>query len=298
MPRRSDRHTHPASVVDKAAWLGDSITSGLISLAHPALTAVYPGTDQHQDQYCSPGRSPDQCNQTLYSCLTDNMFFQQKVAKPVFALALSRDESRRGDGGYLTIGGIPQLDQVGVNSNSFASTKIKVLPMDDRLRYYLIGVEGLVMLPIGTPIPADGTTSTTTRMSTMTTTSRTSTTNRTSSTKAPGGRSGNNGGNWWETGGEVNNQGQIRRIAGEMYRTALPITFSTAALRYRIFRTLKPRDSTQCSARQQHMILTLATTRWDVTRRSRLWELRSAALYFGIIRKTWSSGLTRLERNV
>lgn len=198
------------SIVDRAAWLGDGQTSGLIGLAYPDLTAVYPGTDPPQDRYCSPGRKAADCNQIVYSSLTDNMFFQQKVAKPVFALALSRDESGKGDGGYLTIGGIPELSSVGVKQNQFAGTKIKVLPADDRLRYYLIGVEDLVMLPVGTPIPnatsSISSTSTTSTASTARSTSTTTSMTRTTSMRSPrptggSGRGGNNNGNnWWQGG--------------------------------------------------------------------------------------------------
>ena len=211
------------SVVDRAAWQGDFRSSGIIGLAYPALTAGFPGNDPTQDRYCSPGlpRGSSQCNQIEYSSLTDNMFFQQKLTKPVFALALSRDESGQGSGGYLTIGGIPNLSQVGVKKNEFASTQIKILPGDDRLRYYLMSVESVVVLPAGSAIP-DGTSTSSSSSTTTTTTTRTSV--RATTTTGRGGRpwrggngggrgsNGQNGGGWnggWNGGGRGGNKRDV-----------------------------------------------------------------------------------------
>ncbi|KAJ9652439.1 hypothetical protein H2198_008309 [Neophaeococcomyces mojaviensis] len=146
------------SLATLAAWEGDGQTSGIIGLAYPALTAAYPGTDPRVDKYCKPGATPQNsgCNQVEYSSLTNTIFFSERLTAPVFALALSRDESNSGNGGYLSIGGIPPLDLVGVKSGVFASTPIKVLPGDSKFRYYLISIDGLVMLPAGTPLPAEG----------------------------------------------------------------------------------------------------------------------------------------------
>ncbi|KAK5089336.1 hypothetical protein LTR70_007133 [Exophiala xenobiotica] len=143
------------SLPNLAAWQGDGVTSGIIGLAYPALTAAYPGTNPHLDRYCRPGGQLQNCNQIVYSSLINTMFFEQKLTAPIFALALSRDESNSGNGGYLSIGGIPDLNTVGVKSPEFASTPIRILPQDDQFRYYLINIDGLVMLPAGTPIPED-----------------------------------------------------------------------------------------------------------------------------------------------
>ena len=144
------------SLPDLAAWQGDSLTSGIIGLAYPALTANYPSIDPHVDQYCAPGLPKQYCNQAVYSSLINTIFFEQKITAPIFALALSRDESNSGNGGHLSIGGIPDLDMIGVNNPEFASTPIRVLPRDDQFRYYLIIIDGLVTLPAGTPIFEDG----------------------------------------------------------------------------------------------------------------------------------------------
>jgi hypothetical protein len=36
-------------LVDKAAWIGDVVNSGLFVLAYPGLTSVYNGTDPNKD---------------------------------------------------------------------------------------------------------------------------------------------------------------------------------------------------------------------------------------------------------
>ncbi|KAK5104782.1 hypothetical protein LTS08_002675 [Lithohypha guttulata] len=145
------------SLAEEAGWQGDGITSGIIGLAFPALTAAYVGTDPTLGVYCRPGGQGKNCNQIIYPSLIDNMFFKQQLTKPVFALALSRDENGSGFGGFLTIGGIPQPDLVGVTDLRFATTEIDVLSGDDQFRYYSMSIEGLVMLPAGSLIP-DGNT--------------------------------------------------------------------------------------------------------------------------------------------
>lgn len=82
--------------------------------------------------------------------------FKSGLAKPVFALALSLDESRAGNGGYLSIGGVPNLGSIGVTRSQFASTPIRILSGDDRFRYYVISIDGVSMLAADSPVPADG----------------------------------------------------------------------------------------------------------------------------------------------
>ncbi|KAK5943005.1 hypothetical protein PMZ80_004010 [Knufia obscura] len=143
------------SLPNLAAWQGDGLTSGIIGLAYPALTANYPGTNPHLDRYCAPGLPKQYCNQVVYSSLINTIFFEERLTAPIFALALSRDESGTGNGGYLSIGGIPDLNMVGVKNSEFASTPIRILPRDDQFRYYLMNIDGLVILPAGTPVPND-----------------------------------------------------------------------------------------------------------------------------------------------
>lgn len=128
-----------------AAWYGDGTTSGVVGLAYPALTAAYPGIDGTTDRYCYAGTPVNQCNQIEYSPLLHNIFFRDRLTLPVFALALSRDVSSVGHGGYLSIGGVPNTALPGVNSSSsWASTPVRMLPTDNTFRYYVISVDGLV----------------------------------------------------------------------------------------------------------------------------------------------------------
>lgn len=155
-----------------AAWQGDGRASGILGLAYPGLAARYAGTDPRVDVVCQPGmragsssssaaaeeggdtEAAGRCNQSPYAPLITTLFFGQKAVAPVFGLALSRDESARGDGGYLSIGGVPDLQSVGVKRGArFASADVQVLRGDDRYRYYLIRVEGIVALSAGSEIP-------------------------------------------------------------------------------------------------------------------------------------------------
>lgn len=129
----------------KAAWYGDGITSGVIGLAYPALTAAYPGSDGTDDRYCYVGTPASQCNQIEYSPLLNNIFFRDRLTLPVFALALSRDASSVGHGGYLSIGGVPSTTIPRVNSSrTWVSTPVRMLPTDSKFRYYIVRVDGLV----------------------------------------------------------------------------------------------------------------------------------------------------------
>lgn len=136
-----------------AAWQGDNRAAGLLGLGYPALTGAYLGNDPRMDRYCRVGQKPGNgCNQVEYDPLLTNAFFDSRVATPVFSLALSRDESRSGKGGYLSIGGIPDLEMVnaeGGKKAEFASTNVTVLRGDDRFRYYLVQVDGVVVGPAG-----------------------------------------------------------------------------------------------------------------------------------------------------
>lgn len=139
-----------------AGWDGDGYTSGILGLAYPALTGAYSGTNPRNDRYCQHPSSSSLCNQMEYLPVLMNMFAQNLTAA-VFAVALSRDESNSGKGGYLSIGGVMDLGMVGVkggSSASFASTNVRMLKGDGEFRYYLVAIDGVVVLPIGASIPS------------------------------------------------------------------------------------------------------------------------------------------------
>lgn len=139
-----------------AGWNGDGISSGILGLAFPALTGAYAGSDPNVDRYCwssPPSGSANGCNQVEFPPLLTNTF-SQNLTSALFAVALSRDESRSGKGGYLSVGGVMDLKTVGVISGArFASTPVRMLQGDGKYRYYLVNVDGILTSPVGSSIP-------------------------------------------------------------------------------------------------------------------------------------------------
>jgi len=84
------------AVVDKAAWFGDSFTSGLVGLAYPAITSAYNGTDPTKDSPKSTIR---------YNPIFTTMW-QNKIVSSIFSIALTRS-TKVNAGGILAIGGLP-----------------------------------------------------------------------------------------------------------------------------------------------------------------------------------------------
>lgn len=122
-----------------AGWEGDNITSGLVGLAYPALTAAYSGTNASADNATDPEN---------YSPIINTIFNVENLTEPVFSLSISRNPNIFGFGGYLTIGGIPNISDPSVNaSNYFAVTPIEFLSSPrpvDFFTFYLIDVDEIV----------------------------------------------------------------------------------------------------------------------------------------------------------
>lgn len=135
-----------------AGWNGDGVTSGILGLAYPALTGAFSGMNPDGDRVCHSSMSPSQCNQIEYPPVLLNAF-EQNVTGALFSVALSRDESRSGKGGYLTVGGLPDLKSVGVMDGRFASVPVRMLTGDGKYRYYLVESDGVVVLPVGAAVP-------------------------------------------------------------------------------------------------------------------------------------------------
>ncbi|KAH8811054.1 aspartic peptidase domain-containing protein [Xylogone sp. PMI_703] len=97
--------------------------SGLVGLAYPHLTTVYPD-----------------CNQQNYSPLLTTMF-RDGLVEPVFATALSRSKTT---GGVITLGGIPDIDdpQINATQNSAVTVPNEILDGTRHHTYYLITVDG------------------------------------------------------------------------------------------------------------------------------------------------------------
>lgn len=88
-------------------------TSGIVGLAYPSLTEVFPGTDPSKDVSCGayPGANNTGCNQGHYSPLLSTIF-ADGLSPPVFSFALSRSAST---GGVMAVGGVPKIHDPKVN---------------------------------------------------------------------------------------------------------------------------------------------------------------------------------------
>ncbi|KAK4690285.1 hypothetical protein P7C71_g6469, partial [Lecanoromycetidae sp. Uapishka_2] len=94
------------AIVERAAWLGDGISSGLIGLAFSSITSAYAGTDPTLD-----------VTQIQYNPVFTNMYIEGSVF-PVFSIALDRNS-----GGQLAIGGLPPVPYLPI----FASAPFQLL---------------------------------------------------------------------------------------------------------------------------------------------------------------------------
>lgn len=137
-----------------AGWEGDNYTSGLVGLiAYSNATSGFAGTNVTADNVTSPA------SYRPYSPIMNTIFFVENLTQPLFSLALARDTSNQfGFGGYLTIGGIPDITAPAVNASStFATTSLDyisaLVPANQNpdnyqfYLYYLITIEGLVYGP-------------------------------------------------------------------------------------------------------------------------------------------------------
>lgn len=122
-----------------AGWEGDNITSGLVGLAYPGITSAYGGTNASAD---------GKANLENYSPITNTIFFVENLTESVFSLSLSRNPNLLGFGGYLTIGGIPNITDPSVNASDIvAVTPIEfyaALPNLDFFTFYVITAEEIV----------------------------------------------------------------------------------------------------------------------------------------------------------
>lgn len=81
-------------VVDYAAWMGDTKSSGLVGLAYPSITRAYQGKSSRMDRH--DGNIP-------YSPIFTTMW-KNNLTAPLFSLALARDKN---EDGVLAFGGLP-----------------------------------------------------------------------------------------------------------------------------------------------------------------------------------------------
>ncbi|KAK5467108.1 hypothetical protein LTS15_000078 [Exophiala xenobiotica] len=116
-------------LVKSVSLTGDGIMSSLLGLAYPGLTTA-----------------TEDSTPIAYSLII-NTIFTEDLASPIFALAISRDASNSGFGGYLTIGGIPDSADALVNASStYASAEMQVNPLFQgprELKDYPINVDAV-----------------------------------------------------------------------------------------------------------------------------------------------------------
>ena len=156
-------------VVELAGWDGDGISSGLLGLAFPSITSAFAVQDQevgetdkpkegeekpkrHEIQEPSDGEEQEGEKENVeYSPLFTTMH-ESGLIDPIFSIALSRDESSKGHGGVLALGGIPEQDAVeGGYDETFASADIEVMQVAVEGRsaetqehtFYAIKIDGL-----------------------------------------------------------------------------------------------------------------------------------------------------------
>lgn len=130
-----------------AGWEGTNYSSGLMGLAYPAITSEYVGTNPKADNESNPNSARH------YSSIINTIFFVENLTEPVFSIALSRNpETIFGFGGYLTIGGIPNITDPAINaSSSFATAPIELVNPKrfKSFTFYAITVDEIVYFEEG-----------------------------------------------------------------------------------------------------------------------------------------------------
>lgn len=124
-------------VVNKAAWYGDSVTSGLMGLANPYITSVYGGTDPNADSTS---------NHLTYDPYFYTAVKEKMVANPYFSVALNRgsfaaQESSTLDEklGYIAFGGIAPVKTTS-NAATVPMQGYIVSDGSKQLAYYTVNV--------------------------------------------------------------------------------------------------------------------------------------------------------------
>ncbi|KIW73950.1 hypothetical protein PV04_02025 [Phialophora macrospora] len=131
------------SLVNRAGWVGDGITSGILGLAFPALTNIFQGTTGSQD---------NMTNRVPTVGVLTNMIANGLIA-PLFSLAVSRDSSKTTSAGLVQLGGILHGTIPSVNSSSsssFASVRLQKTnelqtSPDPVLEFYTIGLDSITL---------------------------------------------------------------------------------------------------------------------------------------------------------
>ncbi|KAJ9604449.1 hypothetical protein H2200_011285 [Cladophialophora chaetospira] len=117
--------------------------SGIVGLAYPLLTTVYPGDDPSTDIICntSIGVNDISCNRQSISPLLSTIF-SSSLAPPIFSFAIGRGAPAAG---VMTIGGVPNIHDAQVNVTNKATrvtVPIEKLEGHQGYFYYTTSVDG------------------------------------------------------------------------------------------------------------------------------------------------------------
>ncbi|OAP59491.1 hypothetical protein AYL99_06789 [Fonsecaea erecta] len=98
-------------LADELGFVGDGVMTGLIGLAYPCLTSALKSGQR-----------------AIYSSIINTIFYEG-LTEPLFSMAISRDASETGFGGYLTIGGVPVRSDPRINAlGEYGSAPLKLNP--------------------------------------------------------------------------------------------------------------------------------------------------------------------------
>lgn len=109
-------YSQQVALVNRAFWIGDLVTSGLLGLAYPLLTSAF--------------KANDPTTQVIYDSIFTTMI-KEKLVSPVFSLACERNSS----GGYLALGGLPPV-KAGPLFGSTPIRKLEILNKTSMLTHY------------------------------------------------------------------------------------------------------------------------------------------------------------------
>ena len=129
-------------LVKSATATYNGLASGLVGLAYPLLTTVFPGDDPSTDTKCniSTGANDIDCNRQSISPLLSTIF-SNSLAAPVFSFAIGRGAPAAG---FMAIGGLPNIHNPQVNITKKATqvtVPIEKLDATQEYLYYLAGVD-------------------------------------------------------------------------------------------------------------------------------------------------------------
>lgn len=145
------KFTQEIGLAQYLSWIGGyNVTSGVLGLAHSAITTKFPGTDisGYDDIRCPPNGSTivydpygrtHTCNQVPSTGVGDNL-------NSSFTLALARASKDDRYGGSITFGGVPKSTDPTVNvTGQYVTVPMEALDLyaSDTLTYHVISVDGI-----------------------------------------------------------------------------------------------------------------------------------------------------------